>query len=182
MFQTELYYFVVLTVFILFSEFVPTGLLLLLDNVFVRIVVVIFLLFLISTGPIAGIFGFMTIAILYLERNRRKVSVAKQKIDLMDNQRPNQATVEEASKPQQTVPVNPFDTPQQEESDFFSHETCDSGHFEPVAPSINEKAVLATIYPLHSSGPESGTGSNTLFEEMGYGHIQGVETIDTSSF
>jgi hypothetical protein len=151
-----------------------------LDNVVARIVIVALLLYLISIGPTAGIFGLLVVAIMFLERNRRKVAVAAKKIDLMDFNRPEQATVEEASKPQTTVPVNEFDTPDEKETDFLPHETCDSGNFEPVAPSINQKAVLSTIYPLNKSGPESGTASDKLYEAMGFGHIQGVKTVDNN--
>ena len=180
MYRTELTYFIVLTVIILFSQFLPTDLLLLLDNFLVRILVVILLLYLISLGPTAGILGLMAISIMYLERNKRKVVVATKKLDEMDWNRPQQATVEEASKPQTTVPVNEFDSPNEEESDFFPDETCDSGNFEPVAPSINEKAVLSTIYPLNKYGPEAGDGSDQLFEKLGFGHIPGVETVGNS--
>jgi hypothetical protein len=177
MYRTELIYFIVLTVIVLFSQFLPTGLLLLLDSFIVRILIILALLYLISLGPTAGILGLMAIAVMYLERNRRKVVVATKKIDLMDINRPQQATVEEASQPQKTVPVNEFDKPQNIESDFMPHETCDSGHFEPVAPTINEKAVLSTIYPLNKNGPEAGDGSDRLYEELGFGHIPGVETV-----
>ena len=182
MFQTELSYFIALSLLILVSSFLPTGLLLLLDNVLIRLLVALALLFLISVGPMAGIFGLMAIAILYLERNRRKVVVALQKVDLMDNATPQQATVEEAGQPQKTVPVNPFDKPEAEESDYFPDDGCESGQFEAVAPTINEKAVLATIYPLHKNGPEAGTGSNALFEDLGFGHIRGVKTVNTEDF
>jgi hypothetical protein len=180
MFQTELTYFIVLSLLILFSSFLPTGFLLLLDNVAVRLLVVLGLLFLITMGPTAGIFGFLAVASLYLERNRRKVAVALQKVDLMDNT-PRLATVEEASRPQETVPVNAFDKPENEESVYMPkdiEECIDITNFEPVAPTINEKAVLATVYPLHKDGPEEGTGANNLFEELGFGHIHGVHTID----
>jgi hypothetical protein len=180
MFQTELSYFIVLSLVILFSQFVPTDVLMPLDSIIVRIGIVISLLFLISLGPTAGIIGLVAIASLYLERNRRKVSVAIQKLDQMDIHRPNQATVEEASQPQKTVPVNEFSVPTPEETDYFSTETCDSGQFEPIAPSINEKEVLATIYPLQKHGPEAGTGSNSLFEKLGFGHIPGLETVGDS--
>ena len=180
MYRTELTYFIVLTVIILFSQFLPTTVLSLLDNFVARILLVLALLYLISLGPTAGILGLMAIAVLYLERNRRKVKVAAKKIDEMDWNRPTQATVEEASEPQKTVPVNEFDEPQDEEFDFFPHETCESDNFEPVAPTINEKAVLSTIYPLNKSGPESGVGANNLFEELGFGHIPGVETVGDS--
>ena len=177
MYRTELTYFIVLTVIILFSQFLPSGLLLLLDSFVVRFLVVLVLLYLISLGPTAGILGLMAVSIMYLERNKRKVVVAAKKLDAMDWNLPKQATVEEASKPQTTVPVNEFDKPNDEESDFFPDETCDSGNFEPVAPTINEKAVLSTIYPLHKYGPEAGDGSDQLYEQLGFGHIPGVETV-----
>ncbi len=180
MYRTELTYFVVLTVIILFSQFLPTGLLMLLDNIIIRILIVLVLLYLISMGPTAGILGLMAVAVMYLERNRRKVVVAAKKIDLMDFNRPELATVEEASKPQTTVPVNEFDKPEEEEFDYMPHETCASGDFEPVAPTINEKAVLSTIYPLNKRGPEAGDGSDKLYEELGFGHIPGVETVGNS--
>jgi len=175
MYRTELTYFIILTVIILFSEFLPTTLLLLLDNFVARIFIVLLLLYLISIGPTAGILGLMLIAIMYLERNKRKVVVAAKKIDEMDWNRPQQATVEEASQPQKTVPVNEFDKPEEEESNFFPTETCDSENFEPVAPSINEKVVLSSIYPLN--GHEAGNSSDQLYEKLGFGHIKGVETI-----
>jgi hypothetical protein len=181
MYRTELTYFIVLTVIILFSQFLPTSLLLLLDSFVVRVLIVLGLLYLISLGPTAGILGFMAIAIMYLERNKRKVVIAAKKLDSMDWEQPKQATVEEAAKPQTTVPVNEFDKPEEEESDFFPHDTCDSGNFEPVAPTINEKAVLSTIYPLNKNGPEAGDGSNQLFEKLGFGHIAGVETVGDSN-
>jgi hypothetical protein len=178
MYRVELIYFVILTVVILFSQFLPTELLMILDNVIIRITIVAILLYLISLGPTAGIFGLLAIAIMFLERNRRKVKVAAEKVDLIDINFPKQATVEEASMPQQTVPVAKFDTPDDIETDFLPHETCDSGNFEPVAETINQKAVLATIYPLNKSGPESGTASDSLYEAMGFGHIRGVKTVD----
>jgi hypothetical protein len=180
MFQSELSYFILFSIVILLSPFIPSKLILLLDNVIIRNGIKVLLLFLISTGPTAGIIGFMAIAVLYVERNRRKVSVALQKLDQMDVNRPAQATVEEASEPQKTVPVNEFDTPVPTDSDYFSHENCDSGIFEPVAPSINEKKVLATIYPLEKDAPETGSGSNQLFEELGFGHVPGLQTVGDS--
>ncbi len=181
MYRTELAYFIVLTVIILFSQFLPSGLLLLLDNFIIRILIVLLLLYLISLGPTAGILGFMAVAVMYLERNKRKVIVATKKLDLMDWSRPEQATVEEASKPQTSVPVNNFDIPNDEEFDFIPNDTCEIDNFEPVAPTINEKVVLSTIYPLNKNGPESGIGSDQLFEELGFGHIQGVETVGDSN-
>lgn len=177
MYRAELYYFIVLTIIILFSQFLPTGLLLLLDNFVVRILIVIGLLYLISIGPTAGIFGLMAVATMYLERNRRKITVAAKKLDKMDWEQPAQATVEEASKPQTTVPVNEFDKPVEEESFYIPSDTCESDNFEPIAPTINEKAVLSTVYPLSKDGPEAGDAAADLFEKLGFGHVRGVETV-----
>jgi hypothetical protein len=179
MYQVELRYFLILTVIILSTPFLPTGLLLLLDNLFIRIGIVILLLYLISIGPTAGIFGLLMIGVLYLERNRSKVKIAKKKLDKMDLTESKMASVEDAAKPQQTVPVPSFDKPIHSESEFLpNEEPCDITMFEPVAPSINEKAVLSTVYPL--AGNESGSGSSELFEQLGFGHIKGVETLGDS--
>ena len=177
MYRAELTYFIVLTVIILFSQFLPTGLLLLLDNFLIRILVVLVLLYLITLGPTAGILGLMAIAVMYLERNKRKVVVAAKKLDLIDWQRPEHATVEEAAKPQTTVPVNEFDKKTDEESYYVPDKTCDITDFEPAGPTINEKAVLSTIYPLSGQSAEAGDGSNNLYEDLGFGHIDGVETV-----
>jgi len=177
MYRTELTYFIVLTVIILFSPFLPSGLLLLLDNFLIRILVVLLLLYLITLGPTAGVLGLMAVAVMYLERNKRKVIVAAKKLDLMDWQKPEYATVEEAAKPQTTVPVNEFDKKTDEESYYVPATTCDITDFEPVAPTINEKTVLSTIYPLSGQSAEAGDGSNNLYEDLGFGHIEGVETV-----
>ena len=117
--RTELIYFVVLTFIILFAPFFPTSVLLLLDHILFRLAAVVLLLYLISIGPTAGIFGLIVVCVLYLERNRRKVAVAVKKLDRMDVYRPAQATVEEVGTPQKTVPVNSFATPNNEESPMY---------------------------------------------------------------
>jgi prepilin signal peptidase PulO-like enzyme (type II secretory pathway) len=176
MYRSELTYFIVLSLIIILTPLLPTSLLLLLDLVIVRIGVVLLLLYLISMGPTAGIFGLMAICVIYLERNRRKVDLAKKKLDKMDFTKSRPATVEEASTPQKTVPVRSFDQPDNNETDFLPiEEPCDITMFEPVAPSINEKTVLSTVYPLGNN--ESGSGSNDLYEKLGFGHINGVETM-----
>lgn len=176
MYRSELTYFIVLSLIIILTPLLPTSLLLLLDSVIVRIGVVLLLLYLISMGPTAGIFGLMAVCVVYLERNRRKVSLAKQKLDKMDFTKSRPATVEEASTPQKTVPVRSFDQPDNNETEFLpDNEPCDITMFEPVAPSINEKTVLSTVYPLGNN--ESGSGSNDLYEKLGFGHINGVETM-----
>ena len=177
--QVEVTYFIVFAIIILLSPFFPTHLLLLLDSIVARIAAILLLLYLIRIGPTVGIMGLMAFSLLYLERNRRKVRNAANKIDLMDFSK--HATVEEEGKPQRTVPVNEFDKPiHTETSSIPQDDTCDITNFEPVAPTINEKAVLATIYPLNKGAPESGSASDELFEQLGFGHVHGVETMGDS--
>ena len=111
MLQVEAIYFIVGTIIIVGTPFVPTELLLLLDSIVARAAAVILLLYLITVGPTVSIIALMALCMLYVERNRRKVAVAARKIDKMDFSLPKHATVEEASRPQKTVPVSEFDKP-----------------------------------------------------------------------
>ena len=108
--------------------------------------------------------GLIAISSMYLERNRRKVVVAAKNLKLMEI--PTHATIKEATTPQNVVPVNDFDKPDSKEFDYMPTKISDI--FESVAPSINQKAVLTSIYPLHGVTP------NKLYEELGFGHINGL--------
>jgi hypothetical protein len=174
MYRTELFYFILLVCIILASPYFPTKVLLLLDTIIVRVLIVVMLLYLITIGPTAGIFGFIAVAIMYLERNRRKVSLAIEKLDAMDVYQRKEATVKEAAQPQRTVPVKAFDEPDAEETEFVPDNSHSSHEFEPVAPSINQKAVLSSIYPFQGSGYASD--SEKLYESLGVGHLAEVVT------
>lgn len=177
MFRNEIQYFVVLTALVLLAPFLPSGLLILLDNLIVRLGMIAALLYCIHIGPTVGIFGLIAIASLYLERNRRKVGLALEKLDAMEVPHAPQATVKEAGTPQKTVPVRQFDIPAPTESVYVPEDNGSNqdDNFEAIAPSINQKAVLSTIYPLSSTS--SGSGAQHLFEKMGVGHLDGVETL-----
>ena len=176
--QVEAIYFIVGVIIILGTPFVPTNLLLLLDNIIARSAAIVLLLYLITVGPVVSIIALIAICLLYVERNRRKVIVAAKKIDKMDFSLPKYATVEEAALPQKAVPVNKFDKPiPTQTSAIPQEEPCDITNFEPVAPTINEKTVLASIYPLNKFEPESGSAADELFETLGFGHVMGVETM-----
>jgi hypothetical protein len=178
MLQVEVIYFIVGAIIILGTPFVPTDLLLLLDNIVARAAAIFLLLYLITVGPAVSIIALMALCLLYMERNRRKVSIAARKIDKMDYSLPEYATVEEAGRPQKTVPVNEFDKPNPTQTRAIpQEEPCDITNFEPVAPTINEKSVLSSIYPLNKDAPESGSAADELFEKLGFGHVMGVETM-----
>ena len=171
----EVIYFVVLTIPLLASSFLPTNALFLLDHIMMRMAVVLLLLYLIHVGPTVGIMGLLVVGVLYMERNRRKVEIAAKKWDAMDVHESSQATVEEASMPQRTVPVAPFDIPDGRESAFLPEEEMDVSLFEPVGESIQQKQVLEGVYPLFNHA--KGSGAADLFEHLGMGHVAGVETL-----
>jgi hypothetical protein len=180
--QVEVTYFILFAIIILLCPFFPTPLLLLLDNIVVRVAAILLLLYLVNIGPTVGIMGLMAFALLYLERNRRKVQLVTKKLDMMDFYDSRPATVKEASEPQKTVPVNEFDKPVHTETPNMPEDnTCDITNFEPVAPTINEKEVLASIYPLQRGAPESGSASDDFFEKLGFGHVEGVQTMGDSA-
>lgn len=170
----EVIYFVILTIPLLASSFLPTNALLLLDHIIMRMGVILLLLYLIHVGPTVGIMGLLVVGVLYMERNRRKVEIAAKKWDAMDVHELSQATVEQASMPQRTVPVAPFDTPDGRESAFLPEE-MDISVFEPVGESIQQKQVLEGVYPLSNNA--QGSGAADLFEHLGMGHVAGVETL-----
>lgn len=180
MYRSELPYFIGFSLIILLVPFLPSSILLLADNLLVRILLVLLLIFLISCGPTAGLFGLLAIGVIYLERNRRKVIVARKKFDAIDANYKPQMTVEEASKPQQTVPVIPFNIPpRDDEMPYIPTDECGSDNWEPVAPSMNMKNVLHTSYPMSKDGPEEGASPelDEFYEKQGFGHIDGVETL-----
>jgi hypothetical protein len=165
MLPTDIMYLVGCGALIILAPFLPSELLFLLDNIIVRILLVGLLVYTIRYGTTVAILSFMTIAILFLERNRRKVGEALKKLDAMEV--PKFADVHEAYKKTMPVDVPEFSVPVPKEVDFMPHETCDTDAFEPVDVSINQKTVLRTIYPPEGQVDE-------LYEQMGFGHIEGL--------
>lgn len=166
----ELPYFVVLSIILIMTPFMPSDILIMFDSLLVRIMIVLVLLFLITVGPTAGIFGLMVIGAIYLERNRRKISYASKKLDLIDVNFPKQMTVEEESKPQTTLPVVDFNIPSDpNEIPYLPTDECGSDNFEPVASTINTKEVLPVI--------ENGSKADIFYERLGFGHVDGVQSL-----
>ncbi len=180
MYRSELPYFITFAVIILITPFLPSSILLMFDLLIIRVAIVLLLLYLIRLGPTAGLFGLFAIGVIYLERNRRKALSAKSKLDMMDTNPIPQMSVSQQSKPQQTVPVLPFNIPlRDDEMPFMPSDDTGTDMFEPVAESINMKSALHASYP--SNGYHSGEGAGheleNLYESHGLGHLAGVETI-----
>lgn len=149
-----------LVLVILLTPVLPTGALLILDNLFVRIAVVVGLLWAITQGGLLGLMALLAVGSLYMERNRRKVHIARDVFtelpDPVRAERP--ATVEEEAQPQETVPVVPFEEPSGDVSTYLPKNGMGSNEFAPVAPTLNEKDPLPTV-PL-------GTKSAYLFKKF----------------
>jgi hypothetical protein len=184
--QAEIPLLVVLILVIVGAPFLPTYLLLTLDWLVIRVATAVFLLYAVSAGPMTAVFGFATLALLYMERNRRKVQGGLTKWDALDVETPQLASVKEAHAPQKTVRVAPFDTPHKEETEYapaegdgpmditvFETESA----FEPVAPSLNEKVVMASAYPISHQPATSSASLGSIYEQLGFGHIRQVETV-----
>jgi len=157
--QSDIVLFGSLALVVLLSPITPTALLLALDNLFVKAALVTLFLWATTHGALSGILALLAIGSLYLERNRRKVQLARKVFaELPQASDPPQATVEEEAQPQDTVPVVAFDEPSGDLATYLPKQGMGSNAFAPIAPSLNEKDPLPTV-PL-------GNKSAGLFKEF----------------
>lgn len=160
--QNELTWVLVLAGIALIIPALPTNSLMILDNIFFRLVTVLLVVYAIQMGPQIGLMVLLVVALLYLERNRRKISIAAARINAMDNNDgvAPQATVEQASKAQTTVPVRRFDEPEDLSLHFLPGDHMGSDEFHPVGgESLNDKIALDSA-PL-------GEQAASLYESSG---------------
>lgn len=176
--QAEVTLFALFCGVIVIVPFLPNSLLFVIDGLLFRILTAVFLLYVVSMGPIVTVFGFTAVALLYMERNRRKIKKGLTQWEEMDVTQKQLATVKEAHTPQTTVHVAPFDTPDEQEIEYAPMEDpLDISMFEPVAPSLNEKVVMASAYPVSHQASSSTSSLGSIYEQLGYGHVRDVETV-----
>jgi hypothetical protein len=154
---------IIMAAIILLTPSLPNSVLFLFDSIIVRIGVVLFLLYMIGTDYMGGIIALLMIGSLFLERNRRKVLLARNSVDKMDPYASDKMTVEEEGKSQKTVKVLPFYTPDLEVISYEPKRDMGSNDFHPIDETINHKIPLDTI-PL-------GNKSADMYENNGFGHI-----------
>ena len=160
--QNELTWILILAGIALLAPALPTNLLMILDNIFFRLLSVLLVLYAISLGPQIGLMTLLVVGLLYLERNRRKISAAAARINAMDNNDgiAPQASVEQESIPQRTVPVNNFNEPEDLSLHFLPDDHMGSDEFHPVdSHTLNDKIVLDSA-PL-------GEHAASIFERSG---------------
>ncbi len=184
--QAEIPIFFLQILVVVVVPFLPTNGLLLLDWLPVRILMAVLLLYFTSVGPVVAVFGFVSIALLYMERNRRKVQGGLKKWEELEAISGNLsgAPVEEAHRAQSTVRVAPMEMPRGEETEYAPleegggatgpEEPLDVSIFEPVAPTQNEKVVLASAYPVSHQAVSSTASMESIYEQLGVGHIRGM--------
>jgi len=130
------------------SPVIPARVLLLLDNIVVRILVVIALLYSITQGPLIGLATLVTIGLLFIERNRHKVLNAKFKFEkIMEASDSPQMTVEQEGVPQNTVKVREFDEADGREAVFLPGKNTGNDEFDrvPWSEELNDKRALKTV-------------------------------------
>lgn len=181
--QAEIPLFLLQVLIAVVTPFLPTSILLLLDVLLVRIGLAVLLLYFTAVGPVATVFGFVAIALLFMERNRRKVQGGLKRWEEMEaiSGKATGAPVEEAHRAQTTVRVAPMDTPRGEETAYSPmegeatgpEEPLDVSVFEPVAPTQNEKVVLASAYPVSHRSASSTASMESIYEQLGVGHVLG---------
>jgi hypothetical protein len=160
--QNELTWILVLAGIALLAPALPTKLLMILDNLFFRLASILLVLYAISLGPQIGLMTLLVVGLLYLERNRRKISAAAARINAMDNNDgiAPQATVAQESMPQRTVPVQDFNQPEDLSLHFLPGDHMGSDEFHPVGgESLNDKIALDSA-PL-------GEHAASVFEDIG---------------
>jgi hypothetical protein len=130
------------------SPVIPTMALLLLDNIIVRVLVVLALLYAVSEGPLIGLATLVTIGLLFIERNRHKVLNAKFKFEqIMEASDSPQMTVEQEGVPQNTVKVREFDEADGREAIFLPGKNTGNDEFNrvPWSEELNDKRALKTV-------------------------------------
>lgn len=128
----------------------PWMLLRLLDSVIVNVLIVVLLLLAISHGYATGIMTLVLVGLLYMERNRNKVSLARMKFEkIMEAKKDKDAmaTVEEESMPQETVPVVEFDNADPIDVSYLPLKAMGSDHFQRVtfSENLDDKGPLPTV-------------------------------------
>ena len=130
------------------SPVIPAVVLLLLDNIVVRVLVVAALLYSITQGPLIGLATLVTIGLLFIERNRHKVLNAKFKFEqIMEASDSPQMTVEQEGVPQNTVKVREFDEADGREAIFLPGKNTGNDEFNrvPWSEELNDKRALKTV-------------------------------------
>lgn len=121
--------------------YLPRAILILTDNILVRLVLLAGLISAAYVSPIVAVATFVLIALLFVERNKAKMTHLKA---AMEQSTPESEAIAEIVTPE-TAPEQPeFDTPSVRSHPYMPQNDSGDNGFEPVAESMNQKQPLPT--------------------------------------
>jgi hypothetical protein len=121
--------------------YLPSSILLLTDNILVRLGLLAFLIQSAYVNPLTGIASFILIAFLFIERNKAKMSHFEK---VMSQSTMDSPAIQSIETPE-TAPEQPrFEVPLVESHPFMPQEDSGDDSFAPVAESLNAKQPLPT--------------------------------------
>jgi hypothetical protein len=132
--------------------FLPDTFFTLIDNVVGVLLLLIIALLVLPYGAVPGVLTLVAVALTFVERNRRKVTVK-----LLQDGKPSLEKQLAPAPPMSDMEVHPQWESSNEDETSFHPEQDQTDTFEPVASSINEKTAIPTI------GTNTGSDSATKF-------------------
>jgi len=138
------------------STLASGSLLVVLDNLVIRVLLGIALLLAIMKSYLIGIAVFVAIGLLFIERNRSKVRKARDIfLEKHDAHSSPLMSVEEEGKPQTTVKVLDFEEADGRETTYLPGKNVGSDDFRrvPWSESLDDKRVLPTVPIGNKSAP-----------------------------
>jgi hypothetical protein len=122
--------------------YLPEGILLLADNILIRIALLAGLIAAAYVGPVAAIAAFAVVAYLYMQRNRAKLGQLTNAMNLTTN--PLSPAIQSIESGQYAPPQPDFQPPLQTSMQYAPQDDSGSDEFHPVAATLNEKTPLPT--------------------------------------
>jgi hypothetical protein len=121
--------------------YLPRSVLILTDNIFVRLILLVSLISAAYVSPIVAVATFVLIALLFVERNKAKMTHLK---SAMEQSTPESEAIADIVTPE-TAPAQPeFDTPTVRSHAYMPQNDSGDNSFAPVAESMNQKQPLPT--------------------------------------
>jgi hypothetical protein len=138
--------------------YLPQEVLLLADNILVRILLLAGLIAAAYVGPVAAVAAFAVVAYLYMERNRAKLGQLTNAMNLTSN--PLSPAIQSIQSGEYAPPQPDFQPPLQTSLQYAPQDDSGSDQFEPVAATLNEKTPL----PTEASNDGVNKAISQLFE------------------
>lgn len=130
-----------LIVALLLIPYLPGPLLMLVDNIVVRLALLIGLVSVAYVSPMSAMVGFIVVAMLFIERNKHKMYQVRR---AMQQSTMDSPAIESIVTPPTAPYQPPFEEPEKDYHSFFPQEDSGDNSFAPVAESQDHKQPLET--------------------------------------